>query len=106
MFERLENLRRMPEKELPAEAEKLRSEIISSVSRNGGHLASSCGCVELIVALHRIFDTPEEKLFFDVGHQAYAHKLLTGREEGFLKLRKKDGVSGFVNPAESILIRL
>ena len=102
MFERLENLRRMPEKELPAEAEKLRSEIISSVSRNGGHLASSCGCVELIVALHRIFDTPEEKLFFDVGHQAYAHKLLTGREEGFLKLRKKDGVSGFVNPAESI----
>ncbi len=102
MFERLENLRRIPEKELPAEAEKLRNEIISSVSRNGGHLASSCGCVELIVALHRIFNTPAEKLFFDVGHQAYAHKLLTGRDDGFARLRHKDGVSGFTNPAESI----
>ncbi len=99
--ERLQKLRSMPEKEVAEEAAKLRSEIIDSVSRNGGHLASSCGCVELITALHRVFDTPKEKIFFDVGHQAYAHKLLTGREEGFARLRRKDGVSGFTTPAES-----
>ena len=98
---RLKKLRSMPEKEVAEEAAKLRSEIIDSVSRNGGHLASSCGCVELITALHRVFDTPEDKIFFDVGHQAYAHKLLTGREEGFSRLRRKDGVSGFTTPAES-----
>lgn len=96
-----EELRQLPEKELAATAEELRKKIIESVSRNGGHLASSCGCVELIVALHRIFNTPAEKIFFDVGHQAYAHKLLTGRAEGFEKLRRCDGVSGFPAPAES-----
>ncbi|MBE6356376.1 MAG: 1-deoxy-D-xylulose-5-phosphate synthase [Lentisphaerae bacterium] len=97
----LDKLRRLPLAELPGMAEELRSTIIDSVSRNGGHLASSCGCVELIMALHRVFDTPAEKIFFDVGHQAYAHKLLTGREEGFKKLRRYDGISGFTTPLES-----
>ena len=102
MAELLEHLRSMPAGELPGFAETIRKKIIESVSRNGGHLASSCGCVELIVALHRVFDTPREKIFFDVGHQAYAHKILTGREDGFDRLRRIDGVSGFPNPAESV----
>ena len=97
----LDELRSTEPEKLPEFAGKLRKIIIDSVSRNGGHLASSCGCVELITALHRIFDTPEEKIFFDVGHQAYAHKLLTGREDGFARLRHRDGVSGFTTPAES-----
>lgn len=96
-----EELRRLPERELPAAAAELRREILESVSRNGGHLASSLGAVELIVALHRVFDTPREKVFFDVGHQAYAHKLLTGRREGFARLRRSGGVGGFPHPAES-----
>lgn len=98
----LDELRSLKPEELPAFADKLRKIIIDSVSRNGGHLASSCGCVELIMALHRVFDTPAEKIFFDVGHQAYAHKLLTGREKEFDRLRRHDGVSGFPHPAESI----
>ena len=99
--ELLKKLRALSPEELPEFAETLRAQIIDSVSRNGGHLASSCGCVELIVALHRVFQTPEEKLFFDVGHQAYAHKLITGREKGFEKLRRHDGISGFTTPWES-----
>ncbi len=94
-------LRQLPEYALKDVAANLRQEILGSVSRNGGHLASSLGAVELIVALHRVFDTPREKIFFDVGHQAYAHKLLTGRREKFARLRQVDGVSGFINPAES-----
>lgn len=97
----LNELRSIKEEQLPEFIRKLRKKIIDSVSRNGGHLASSCGCVELIAALHRVFDTPEEKLFFDIGHQAYAHKLVTGREAGFERLRRCDGVSGFTTPAES-----
>ena len=96
-----EELRRLPESELSEVAAELRREILDSVSRNGGHLASSLGAVELIVALHRVFDTPREKIFFDVGHQAYAHKLLTGRREGFARLRHTDGIGGFPHPAES-----
>lgn len=102
MPDELKKLRSADIRELPQIAAGLRHKIIDSVSRNGGHLASNCGCVELIIALHRVFNTPDEKLFFDVGHQAYAHKLLTGREEGFKKLRKADGVSGFTTPMESI----
>ena len=97
----LARLRSLPEEQLPQAAEELRREILDSVSRNGGHLASSLGTVELIVALHRVFDTPDEKIFFDVGHQAYAHKLLTGRREQFARLRRNDGTSGFTNPNES-----
>jgi len=97
----LEQLRQLPEEQLPQLAATLRREILESVSRNGGHLASSLGAVELIIALHRIFNTPDEKIFFDVGHQAYAHKLLTGRREQFANLRRNNGVSGFTNPEES-----
>lgn len=75
--------------------------IINNVLKNGGHLASNLGTVELTVALHRVFDSPKDKLVWDVGHQAYTHKLLTGRYDRFSTLRKKDGISGFIRPNES-----
>ena len=90
-----------PEKELHTLCRELRDEILASVSRNGGHLASNLGDVELIAAIHRVFDLPSDKLVFDVGHQSYAHKLLTGRREGFKKLRSDGGVSGFTKRSES-----
>ncbi len=102
MPELLDELRSLKPEQLPEFAGKLRKMIIDSVSRNGGHLASSCGCVELITALHRVFDTPHEKIFFDVGHQAYAHKLITGREKEFDRLRRAGGISGFPHPDESV----
>ena len=73
----------------------LRSEIISTVTVCGGHLSSNLGVVELTVALHRVFDFPNDKIVFDVGHQCYAHKLLTGRAERFSSLRQRGGLSGF-----------
>lgn len=82
-------------------ADEIRAEIISSTLENGGHMASSLGTVELILALHYVFDAPSDKLVFDVGHQAYAHKIITGRREEFKNLRKKDGLSGFPNHRES-----
>ncbi|MBR7121254.1 MAG: 1-deoxy-D-xylulose-5-phosphate synthase [Lentisphaeria bacterium] len=99
MPELLDELRSTAIEKLPDFTEKIRNIIIDSVSRNGGHLASSCGCVELITALHRVFNTPDDKIFFDVGHQAYAHKLITGRN--FERLRRADGICGFPHPAES-----
>jgi len=86
---------------LPALAEEIRQEILQTVSRNGGHLASNLGTVELTIALHRVFDVPQDRIFFDVGHQCYTHKLLTGRREIFRTLRQLDGCSGFPVPAES-----
>ncbi len=80
---------------------ELRGEILDSVSHNGGHLASNLGAVELTVAFHKVFSSPSDKLIFDVGHQSYAHKLLTGRREGFKKLRSDGGVSGFTKRSES-----
>lgn len=80
---------------------ELRAKIIETVSRNGGHLSSNLGVVELSVALHKVFDSPKDKIVFDVGHQSYAHKLLTGRFESFDTLRKKGGISGFTRPSES-----
>ncbi|PNU20820.1 1-deoxy-D-xylulose-5-phosphate synthase [Geothermobacter hydrogeniphilus] len=82
-------------------ADELRSEIIQSVSRTGGHLASSLGVVELTLALHRVLDSPHDKIVWDVGHQAYAHKMLTGRREAFSTLRQLDGLSGFPKRSES-----
>jgi 1-deoxy-D-xylulose-5-phosphate synthase len=79
----------------------IRERILEVVSRNGGHLAPSLGAVELIVALHYVFDSPKDKLIFDVGHQAYAHKLLTGRKDRFDTLRQKGGLSGFLKRSES-----
>ncbi len=89
------------ENELNILCDDLRKEIITSVSKNGGHLASNLGDVELTVAIHRVFDLPDDKLVFDVGHQSYAHKLLTGRGKGFENLRSDGGVCGFTKRSES-----
>ena len=81
--------------------DEIREKIIDVVACNGGHLASSLGVVELSVALHRVLDTPKDKIVWDVGHQAYAHKLLTGRFDEFHTLRQLDGISGFPKRKES-----
>ena len=95
------DLRRLETSQLPQLCAELRSYIIECCSHNPGHLASSLGSVELIVALHYVYDTPEDKIVFDVGHQAYAHKILTGRREAFASMRTEGGISGFPNPSES-----
>lgn len=82
--------------------EEIREILINTVSNNGGHLSSNLGTVELTLALHRVFESPDDKIIFDVGHQAYTHKILTGRHKEFNTLRKKDGISGFCKPCESI----
>jgi len=87
--------------ELSQLADELRQQIIQTVSRNGGHLGSSLGVVELTIALHRVFNSPKDKIIWDVGHQAYAHKLLTGRLDRFHTLRQLDGISGFPKRKES-----
>lgn len=79
----------------------IRSFLVESISKTGGHLASNLGMVELTVALHKCFDCPNDKLIFDVGHQCYTHKILTGRKDGFDALRKMGGISGFPKPSES-----
>lgn len=94
-------LRALDRKQLPQLAEELRNFLVESVSRTGGHLSSNLGTVELTVALHYVFDTPEDRLVWDVGHQTYAHKVLTGRREGMSKLRTHGGVSGFPKRSES-----
>jgi 1-deoxy-D-xylulose-5-phosphate synthase len=94
-------LKALPEAELPKLAGELRDVIITTVAETGGHLASSLGVVELTIALHRVFNTPEDKIVWDVGHQAYAHKLLTGRYAQFKTLRQLDGLSGFPKRDES-----
>ncbi|KGQ22434.1 1-deoxy-D-xylulose-5-phosphate synthase [Thermus filiformis] len=96
-----EDLKALDWDELLALAEEIRSEIIRVTAQNGGHLASSLGAVELILALHRVFDSPRDKILFDVGHQAYAHKLVTGRKHLFHTLRKEGGISGFTKVSES-----
>jgi len=96
------DLRQLERKDLARLAEEIREEIISVCSRVGGHLAPSLGVVELTLALHYVFDTPRDKLIWDVGHQAYAHKLVTGRREQFKTLRQEGGISGFPRREESI----
>ena len=86
---------------LPDLAEEIREFMIGSLAETGGHLASNLGVVELTIALHYVFDTPKDKIIWDVGHQSYIHKLLTGRREGFAALRKLNGLSGFPKPTES-----
>lgn len=95
------DLKKLDEKQLPLLASEVREKIISTVSENGGHLASNLGVVELTIALHRVFNSPSDKIIWDVGHQVYTHKLLTGRYGDFSTLRKKDGLSGFSRPNES-----
>jgi 1-deoxy-D-xylulose-5-phosphate synthase len=96
-----QDLKTLTQQELLELAGELRSEIIRVCAQNGGHLASSLGAVELIVALHRVFDSPRDRLLFDVGHQAYAHKILTGRKEVFHTIRQEGGISGFTKVSES-----
>jgi len=88
-------------KELEVYADEMRSFIIHSVSRSGGHLAPSLGAVELITALHYVFDSPRDRIVYDTGHQAYAHKIICGRRDSFHTLRQFGGISGFINPDES-----
>ena len=83
-----EDLSALPEEQLPALAEEIRGYMVDCVSKNGGHLAASLGAVELIIALHRVYTEEGDRLLFDVGHQAYAHKILTGRREAFATLRQ------------------
>jgi len=94
-------LRRLDERDLAGLCAELRGVIIESVAANGGHLGSNLGAVELTVALHRSFRSPHDVIVWDTGHQAYVHKLLTGRRDGFRKLRKRGGVSGYPNRRES-----
>ncbi|MBQ9878564.1 MAG: 1-deoxy-D-xylulose-5-phosphate synthase [Bacteroidales bacterium] len=95
------DIRKLSIEELPKLCSEIRKYMVDCCSRNPGHLASSLGTVEMIVATHYVFDTPEDKLVFDVGHQAYAHKIVTGRREAFEHNRTKDGISGFPNRDES-----
>jgi len=95
------DLRRLPEDRLPALAEELRGFLIDSVSRTGGHLAAGLGVVDLTIALHYVFDTPNDRLVWDVGHQAYPHKILTGRRARMEGMRRKGGLSGFPRRDES-----
>ncbi len=95
------DLRTLSRDELPKLADELREEILDVVSRNGGHLASSLGVVDLTIALHYAFDTPRDRIVWDVGHQAYAHKMLTGRRAQFHTLRQYGGISGFPKREES-----
>lgn len=96
-----EDLRRLRVEKLPALAAEIRDFMVQSVSRTGGHLASSLGSVELAIALHYVFNTPDDKVVWDVGHQAYAHKILTGRREAMANLRQYGGISGFPRRGES-----
>ena len=94
-------LRALDRKQLPQLAEELRAFLIESVSKSGGHLASNLGAVELTIALHYVFDTPDDRLVWDVGHQTYSHKILTGRREAMATLRQLGGIAGFPKRAES-----
>ena len=96
-----EDLRKLDLEQLPQLCQELRQDIIEEVSVNPGHFASSLGVVELTVALHYVYDTPEDRIIWDVGHQAYAHKLLTGRREQFFTNRKLGGIRPFPTPMES-----
>lgn len=95
------DIKKIPANQLPALAEEIRKFIIESLSKTGGHLASNLGVVELTIAMHRVFDLPKDKLIWDVGHQSYTHKILTGRKDGFETLRREGGISGFPKRSES-----
>ena len=95
------DIKKIPADQLPALAEEIREFIIESLSKTGGHLASNLGVVELTIAMHRVFDLPKDKLIWDVGHQSYTHKILTGRKDGFETLRREGGISGFPKRSES-----
>ena len=95
------DLRKLSRSQLKPLADELRAFVLDSVSKTGGHLSSNLGTVELTIALHYVFNTPEDRIVWDVGHQTYAHKILTGRREAMARLRMLDGISGFPRRAES-----
>ena len=95
------DLRKLPEEDLRQLADELRAELIDAVSITGGHFGARLGVVELTVALHYVFDTPHDRLIWDVGHQAYPHKILTGRRDRIRTIRQGGGLSGFTKRSES-----
>ena len=95
------DLRALPADQLPVLAAEIRDALVTSVARTGGHLGPNLGCVELTIALHRVFDSPREPIVFDTGHQAYVHKMLTGRVQDFERLRQRGGLSGYPSRSES-----
>lgn len=97
----LHELKKMSSGELQALADEIRQEVINNLSKTGGHLASNLGIVEITLGLHHVFDSPNDKILWDVGHQSYVHKMLTGRRDKFSSLRQYKGLSGFINPLES-----
>ena len=96
-----EDVKKLKIEEKKQLAQEIREYILQVVSENGGHLASNLGAVELTLALHSVFNTPKDKIVWDVGHQAYTHKIITGRREQFKTLRQKDGLAGFPKTSES-----
>src|SRR5215204_4353138 len=94
-------LRALDRSQLPQLADELRAFVLESVASTGGHLSSNLGTVELTIALHYVFRTPEDRVIWDVGHQTYGHKILTGRREGMGRLRQKGGIAGFPRREES-----
>ena len=101
LINRPNDIKNIPEGRLYALANEIRRFIINTVSRTGGHLASNLGTVELTIALHSVCSFPEDKIIWDVGHQAYTHKILTGRKDEFHTLRQEGGISGFPKIEES-----
>ena len=95
------DLRKLPLDVLPRIAQEIRETIMTTVGTNGGHLAPNLGTVEIVLALNTVFDFPKDRLLWDVGHQCYPHKLITGRYKNFHSLRKKGGLCGFPDPKES-----
>src|SRR6187431_1888306 len=95
-------LRKLDKRQLQQLADELRAYVLDSVSKTGGHLSSNLGTVELSIALHYVFNTPEDRLVWDVGHQTYGHKVLTGRRAEMEKLRMWEGISGFPRREESV----
>ncbi|MCI0470738.1 MAG: 1-deoxy-D-xylulose-5-phosphate synthase, partial [Candidatus Aminicenantes bacterium] len=95
------DLKKLSFKELTMLSREIRDLIIKVVAKNGGHLSSNLGVVDLTIALHKVFDSPADKIIWDVGHQCYTHKILTGRKERIFTIRKKDGLAGFPDISES-----
>ncbi|MDY2838638.1 MAG: 1-deoxy-D-xylulose-5-phosphate synthase N-terminal domain-containing protein, partial [Bilifractor sp.] len=95
------DVKKIPANRLPELAEEVRQFLISSVSKTGGHLASNLGAIELTIALHYVLNLPKDKILWDVGHQSYTHKILTGRRDRFCTLRQEGGLSGFPRREES-----
>ena len=97
-----DDIKKLSYNELASLASEIRDFLIQNIAKTGGHLASNLGIVELTLAIHKVFDTSCDRLVFDVGHQSYVHKILTGRKDGFENLRKFKGLSGFCRPSESV----